>query len=208
MRRTGQGSKPGSVPDGHLSRPLAGPAASSPPRLLSTSGLGEPPRNGRFGDCCGEDCPFHPGGEPPVLVAVALARSPARRFWTVDAEAPPRLSPGTLALCSPDFPLTPRVSDRPPCPRPRCKGTRPRPFRLASETGSDRTLVPKGRFELPRGYPHYALNVARLPVSPLRPVGAVPRSRPRDSNPRPAVYETAALPAELGRHACPPLEAD
>jgi len=23
--------------------------------------------------------------------------------------------------------------------------------------------VPKGRFELPRGYPHYALNVARLP---------------------------------------------
>lgn len=28
--------------------------------------------------------------------------------------------------------------------------------------------VPKGRFELPRGYPHYALNVARLPVPPLR----------------------------------------
>lgn len=24
-------------------------------------------------------------------------------------------------------------------------------------------VVPKGRFELPRGYPHYALNVARLP---------------------------------------------
>ncbi len=24
-------------------------------------------------------------------------------------------------------------------------------------------MVPKGRFELPRGYPHYALNVARLP---------------------------------------------
>ncbi len=23
--------------------------------------------------------------------------------------------------------------------------------------------VPRGRFELPRGYPHYALNVARLP---------------------------------------------
>ena len=29
-------------------------------------------------------------------------------------------------------------------------------------------LVPKGRFELPRGHPHYALNVARLPVPPLR----------------------------------------
>jgi hypothetical protein len=30
------------------------------------------------------------------------------------------------------------------------------------------SAVPKGRFELPRGYPHYALNVARLPVPPLR----------------------------------------
>ena len=29
-------------------------------------------------------------------------------------------------------------------------------------------LVPKGRLELPRGNPHYALNVARLPVPPLR----------------------------------------
>lgn len=28
--------------------------------------------------------------------------------------------------------------------------------------------VPRGRFELPRGYPHYALNVARLPVPPHR----------------------------------------
>ena len=34
--------------------------------------------------------------------------------------------------------------------------------------------VPKGRFELPRGYPHYALNVARLPVPPLRQVDDVP----------------------------------
>jgi hypothetical protein len=30
-------------------------------------------------------------------------------------------------------------------------------------------MVPKGRFELPRPYGHYALNVARLPVPPLRP---------------------------------------
>jgi hypothetical protein len=29
-------------------------------------------------------------------------------------------------------------------------------------------MVPKGRFELPRPYGHYALNVARLPVPPLR----------------------------------------
>src|SRR3954452_7666887 len=62
--------------------------------------------------------------------------------------------------------------------------------------------VPKGRFELPRGYPHYALNVARLPVPPLRLARhrwLFQRSRPPDSNRRPAVYETAALPTELGR---------
>ena len=52
-------SKPSSVLDGHLSRPLAGPATSSPSWRLSTFGLGEQPDNGRIGDCCGEDCPFH-----------------------------------------------------------------------------------------------------------------------------------------------------
>ena len=35
-------------------------------------------------------------------------------------------------------------------------------------------MVPKGRFELPRGYPHYALNVARLPVPPLRLATTIP----------------------------------
>ncbi|MEA2593574.1 MAG: hypothetical protein QOF01_43, partial [Thermomicrobiales bacterium] len=67
--------------------------------------------------------------------------------------------------------------------------------------------VPKGRFELPRVYTHYALNVARLPVPPLRrgaPDGVRLGSRPGDSNPGPAVYETAALPTELGRHASTP----
>jgi hypothetical protein len=62
--------------------------------------------------------------------------------------------------------------------------------------------VPKGRFELPRGYPHYALNVARLPFRHfglLMVAREEPRSRPPDSNRRPAVYETAALPTELGR---------
>lgn len=58
------------------------------------------------------------------------------------------------------------------------------------------------------GSPHYALNVARLP---FRHFGAslhwlepelstfASWSRPPDSNRRPAVYETAALPTELGR---------
>ena len=31
-------------------------------------------------------------------------------------------------------------------------------------------VVPKVRLELTRGYPHYALNVARLPIPPLRQV--------------------------------------
>ncbi len=83
-------SKPSSVLDGHLSRPQKGPATSSPSWRLSTSGLGEQPASGRFGDCCGEDCPFHPG--KPVLVSVALARSPARQSG-LSTHGPPRASP-------------------------------------------------------------------------------------------------------------------
>ena len=40
------------------------------------------------------------------MVSVALASENAP-IWTVNAEAFPRLSPGTLALCSSDFPLAP-----------------------------------------------------------------------------------------------------
>ena len=36
------------------------------------------------------------------------------------------------------------------------------------------TMVPKVRLELTRGYPHYALNVARLPIPPLRHVTGMP----------------------------------
>gem|GEM_PF-4613624 len=35
-------------------------------------------------------------------------------------------------------------------------------------------VVPKVRLELTRGYPHYALNVARLPIPPLRQVTGYP----------------------------------
>jgi hypothetical protein len=83
-------SKPSSVPDGHLSRPQKGPATSSPSWRLSTSGLGEQPASGRFGDCCGEDCPFHPG--KPVLVSVALARHAARQSG-LSTRGLPRASP-------------------------------------------------------------------------------------------------------------------
>ena len=75
------------------------------------------------------------------------------------SRAPPRLSPGTRALCSSDFPLAPK-RQRPSLPTP-CLG--------CQCAGRLTSAVPKGRFELPRGYPHYALNVARLPVPPLRP---------------------------------------
>ena len=34
--------------------------------------------------------------------------------------------------------------------------------------GPEIVMVPKGGLEPPRGNPHYALNVARLPVPPLR----------------------------------------
>ena len=42
--------------------------------------------------------------------------------------------------------------------------------------------MPKGRFELPRGYPHYALNVARLPVPPLRLVLRPPSRGPEPTS--------------------------
>src|SRR5579883_1178356 len=41
----------------------------------------------------------------------------------------------------------------------------------AYQDDAHRGPVPKGRFELPRASAHYALNVARLPVPPLRPAG-------------------------------------
>ena len=102
--------------------PKKGPATSSPSWRLSTSGLGEQPASGRFGDCCGEDCPFHPGGDPPVwslLLSRGLPRANLDCRRAV-SRAPPRLSPGTRALCSSDFPLAPK-RQRPSLPTP-CLG--------------------------------------------------------------------------------------
>jgi hypothetical protein len=122
-------SKPSSVPDGHLSRPLSGPATSSPSWRLSTSGLGEQPASGRFGDCCGEDCPFHSGASAPAW-SLLLSRGMPRANLDCRrpvSRAPPRLSPGTHALCSSDFPLAPK-RQRPSLPTPylscQCAGNR------------------------------------------------------------------------------------
>jgi hypothetical protein len=182
--------------------PKKGPATSSPSWRLSTSGLGEQPASGRFGDCCGEDCPFHPGGGPPVwslLLSRGLPRANLDCRRAV-SRAPPRLSPGTRALCSSDFPLAPK-RQRPSLPTPclgcqcagrlgwqggrvsRCQGNTftPSPCHPATLPPSP-SAVPKGRFELPRGYPHYALNVARLPVPPLRLVLRPPSTGPEPTS--------------------------
>src|SRR5215218_8222582 len=99
--------------------PTLGPATSSHSWRLSTSGLGEQPASGRFGDCCGEDCPFHSGGCPPAW-SLLLSRGKPRANLDCRRTVPrppPRLSPGTHALCSSDFPLA-RKRQRPSLPTP------------------------------------------------------------------------------------------
>ena len=146
--------------DDHLSRPLR--AGREAPALIL--GPWRATCNGPIGDCCGEDCPFHSQRVRWAVVSVALAtcQRQAAPVRTVNAHrlALPWLSPGTLTLCSSDFPLA-EASDRP-------SGI----IQLLRRRlqGRQRSMVPKGRFELPRPYGHYALNVARLPVPPLRPL--------------------------------------
>ncbi len=145
-----------------------GPAASSPSRRLSTSGLGEPPANGRIGDCCGEDCPFHPGRQAArfgLCCSRAVAGAP---IWTVDAQNGRR--PGfhrAPSLCAARTFLWPARGQR-PSSLPSSSVVNVRRFAAVGSRRCVETVVPKGRFELPRGCPHYALNVARLPVPPLR----------------------------------------
>jgi hypothetical protein len=169
--------------------------------------------------------PFSLRRFPAGLVSVALAPESAP-IWTVDRRSPAGL-PGfrrAPSLCAArTFLWRSRASDH-PCPPLvlgcQCAQLAASNWLLAFGFNSRLTsisqeltaksqkpaAVPKGRFELPRGYPHYALNVARLPIPPLRRVALATesdrdRSRPPDSNRRPAVYETAALPTELGRRA-------
>ena len=169
-----------------------GPATSSPRWRLSTSGLGEPPANGRIGDCCGEDCPFHPGRLPAGLGRCCSRAANRAPIWTVDAspvglDASPAFAghPRSAQLGLSSDPVG--ASDHPPClalavkvpPRPAIRqGGRASmtAARTRERPGWDR--VPKGRFELPRAFAHYALNVARLPVPPLRPVLGPPLARP------------------------------
>jgi hypothetical protein len=196
-------SKPSSVLDGHLSRPqrdrprrhLRGgsrlPASAS--NLLAADSeiaagriaLFTPAVARRFGLCCSR----------------AACRVP---IWTVDARSPARL-PGfhqAPVLCAARTFLWRRNASDHPCPphasvvnvqrlRLGCRGVRvsgyqaqtfvPTPCYPATQSPS-KSAVPKGRFELPRGYPHYALNVARLPVPPLRLVLRPPSTGPEPTS--------------------------
>ena len=53
-----------------------------------------------------------------------------------------------------------------------CRGASSTEEETKKATSSLAHGVPKGRFELPRANAHYALNVARLPIPPLRRGGA------------------------------------
>ncbi len=116
-------------------------------------------------------------------------------IWTVDQHCcrPPWLSPGTPLCAARTF------LEQQCCPRP---SFRPLYSLVNVRTGSLSPRCRRGDLNS-HGFPHYALNVARLPIPPLRRgCPPTPRrwSRPGDSNPRPALYERAALPTELGRH--------
>ena len=162
--------------------------------LLSTFGLGEQPACGRIGDCCGEDCPFQPRRSRPSRNGFCCSRVCATRRYGLS-------TPESVSLTFARHPrsmqlgLSSRLQESPATVLP-CHFDQ-------LLMCSDETLVPKGRLELPWVAPLRPERSASA-ISPLRRgTGSRPvaRSRPGDSNPGHAVYETAALPTELGRQA-------
>ena len=143
------------------------------------------------------------------MVSVALTRQRRVPIWTVNGRCRPlpRLSPGTLALCSPDFPLTldgPATITLTLDELLSCKRARSNPASRPARVGCGVNMVPKGRFELPRGCPHYALNVARLPVPPLRPVCGAIRLEPTVGfEPTTCCLRNSCSTTELGRRPLP-----
>ena len=116
MRR-GWESKPSSVPDGHLSR----------------SPRDRPRRRLRGGSRLPASASNLLAADSEIAAGRIALFTPVNRYWSlllsrggpradVDcrrpvAQTPPRLSPGTLALCSSDFPLAPK-RQRPSLPNP------------------------------------------------------------------------------------------
>lgn len=167
-------------------RPESGRAASSLSRLLSTFGLGEPPSAttraacDRIGDCSREDCPFHPArrsGRHRFCCSRVVPHAPApmrkrRRLGTVSISR--RCCPGfRRAPCSVLLGLS--SGARAPAAilpdTPCCLVNAPHHVMRGRPSGIGR-MVPKEGFEPSRPYGHYALNVARLPIPPLRRCGA------------------------------------
>ena len=158
MRMRGE-SKPSSVLDDHLSRscdrpdlavtgcsrlPTSASNLKRSSRRLLRGGLPFSPARRRSGLCCS-----HPpeGGRRSGLSTLL--------------PTPPWLNTRHPALCSSDFPLARRADQRPSIPASLGK----EPPAVARGRCD---MVPKGRLELPWANAHYALNVARLPVPPLR----------------------------------------
>jgi hypothetical protein len=163
-------------------------------RLLSTFGLGEQPACGRIGDCCGEDCPFQPRQPKPARNGFCCSRVCGTRRYGLSA-------PESASLA---FTRHPRSMQLGLSSRPGVGPATVLPCHFDQLLMySDETLVPKGRLELPWVAPLRPERSASA-ISPLRREKGLiqlARSRPGDSNPGPAVYETAALPTELGRQA-------
>jgi hypothetical protein len=166
-------------------RPVIGRAASSLSRRLSTFGLGESPSAttrvayDRIGDCSREDCPFHParrGGRYRFCCSRVVPHAPARDARAPDAlglSAPLRTAApafaGHPALCCSDFPLV-LAPQRPSCRTPHVALSMRRHTSKRVRHSGLVEMVPKEGFEPSRPYGHYALNVARLPIPPLRPM--------------------------------------
>src|SRR5215211_4360914 len=123
-------------------------------RLLSSSGLGEQPVNGRVGDCCREDCPFHP------VAAVTRGRRNglccSHAFACQSGLSTPKRRPGfhrAPSLCAARTFLWPGPAIILPNHTPGCQSAGAEALTLATAFTVSRALVPKGRFELPRAMP-------------------------------------------------------
>ena len=185
-----RGSKPSSVLGGHLSRP-DGPAASSPQRLLSTFGLGEPPSLSAGSEiAAGRIALFtrlDRRQDAPVAWSLLLSRARGRvPIWTVGAVAtPPRLDTGHPALCSSDFPLAPGGTSDHPSPLSWCFQASPRP-KAEARLSTNRPRLRRGRCDsaegetrTPMGYCPLRPERSASAISPLRP-GADHRTRTDD----------------------------